>query len=115
MLKAAYVFLCFCPIAIKGFQWGTKEATPIYWGRVLGLRDECGRDLGVCHAKMLGFCNTHTKALYSGGSHTKALSPPPSSPTRGLAWTEWSHAWGIEMALRRALEKLNLKYPADSD
>jgi hypothetical protein len=43
------------------------------------------------------------------------LSPPPSSPTGGLAWMEWSHVWGTEMALRRALEKLNLKYPADSD
>jgi hypothetical protein len=28
---------------------------------------------------------------------------------------EWSHAWGKEMELQRALEKLNLKYPADSD
>jgi hypothetical protein len=39
------------------------------------------------------------------------LSPPASEP----AWTEWSHAWGGEMRLKRALEKLNLEYPRDSD
>jgi hypothetical protein len=27
---------------------------------------------------------------------------------------EWSHMWGREMVLQRALEKLNLEYPADS-
>jgi hypothetical protein len=33
----------------------------------------------------------------------------------GSGWTEWSHVWGGEMRLRRALEKLNLEYPPDSD
>jgi len=28
---------------------------------------------------------------------------------------DWSHAWGREAYLRRALEKLNLEYPYDSD
>jgi len=73
MLKAAHVFLCFHSVAIKGFQRGTKEASPIYWGRILGLGDKGGRDLWIHHAKMLGFCNTCTKALYSWGSHTKAF------------------------------------------
>jgi hypothetical protein len=73
MLKAAHIFLCFCSVAIKGFWWGAKEATSIYWGRILGLGNKCGRDLGVHHAKMLRFYNTRTKALYSGGSRTKAL------------------------------------------
>jgi hypothetical protein len=59
--------------AIEGFWQGAKEATPICWGWILGLGDKCGRDLGVHHAKMLGFCNTHTKVLYSRGSRTKAL------------------------------------------
>jgi hypothetical protein len=39
------------------------------------------------------------------------LSPPASVPS----WTEWSHAWGGEMRLKKALEKLNLEYPHDSD
>jgi hypothetical protein len=43
------------------------------------------------------------------------VSPPVPSPTGGPSWTEWSHAWGREMSLQRALEKLNLEYPADSD
>jgi hypothetical protein len=73
MLKAVHVFLCFCSVTIEGFRWGAKEASPIYWGWILGLGDECSRDLGVRHAKMLGFCNTHTKVLYSRGSHTKVL------------------------------------------
>jgi hypothetical protein len=33
----------------------------------------------------------------------------------GSSWTDWSHAWGIEMRLRKALEKLNLEYPCDSN
>jgi hypothetical protein len=45
----------------------------------------------------------------------REVSLPVPSPTGGLAWTEWSHVWGREMALQRALEKLNLEYPADSD
>jgi hypothetical protein len=43
------------------------------------------------------------------------LSPPVPSPTGSPQWTEWSHTWGREMMLRRALEKLNLEYLADSD
>jgi hypothetical protein len=41
---------------------------------------------------------------------TKVVLPlaPDSS------WTDWSHAWGMEMRLKKALEKLNLKYPHDS-
>jgi hypothetical protein len=35
--------------------------------------------------------------------------------TSGNSWTDWSYAWGGEMRLRRALEKLNLEYPRDSD
>jgi hypothetical protein len=54
MLKAAHVFLCFCPIAIKGFWWGAKKATSIDWSRVLGLGDKCGRDLGVHHTTVQG-------------------------------------------------------------
>jgi hypothetical protein len=73
MLKAAHIFLHFCPVTIKGFWWGAEKASPIYWGWILGLGDNCGRDLGVRHAKMLRFCNTRTKALYSWGSRTKAL------------------------------------------
>ena len=38
-----------------------------------------------------------------------------SPPALGSGWTEWSHAWGGEMRLRKALEKLNLEYPHDSD
>ena len=38
-----------------------------------------------------------------------------SPPALGSSWTEWSHAWGGEMSLKRALEKLNLEYPHDSD
>jgi hypothetical protein len=41
----------------------------------------------------------------------KRLSPPAS----GTSWTDWSHAWGGEMHLRKVLEKLNLEYPHDSD
>jgi len=33
----------------------------------------------------------------------------------GSSWTDWSHAWGGEMRLKRALEKLNLEYPHNSD
>jgi hypothetical protein len=33
----------------------------------------------------------------------------------GSNWMDWSHAWGGEMHLKRALEKLNLEYPHDSD
>ena len=33
----------------------------------------------------------------------------------GSSWTDWSHAWGREVYLKRALEKLNLEYPRDSD
>jgi hypothetical protein len=43
------------------------------------------------------------------------VSLPVPSPTGSPRWMEWSHAWGREMALRRALEKLNLEYPADSN
>ena len=38
-----------------------------------------------------------------------------SLPTPGSSWTDWSHVWGREAYLRRALEKLNLGYPRDSD
>jgi len=38
-----------------------------------------------------------------------------SPPAPGSSWTDWSHAWGGEMRLRKALEKLNLEYPCDSD
>ena len=37
------------------------------------------------------------------------------SPAGSPHWTEWSYVWRKEMELRRALEKLNLKYLADSD
>jgi hypothetical protein len=40
-----------------------------------------------------------------------ALSPLAS----GSSWMDWSHGWGGEMHLKRALEKLNLEYPHDSD
>jgi len=48
---------------------------------------------------------------YQGGGtcDTVFLSPPAS----GSSWTDWSHAWGGEMHLKRALEKLNLEYPHD--
>jgi len=39
------------------------------------------------------------------------MSPPVLSPTGGPNWMEWSHAWGREMALWRALKKLNLEMP----
>jgi hypothetical protein len=35
-------------------------------------------------------------------------------PTMGTSWADWSNTWGREMALRRALERLNLEYPANS-
>jgi hypothetical protein len=38
-----------------------------------------------------------------------------SLPAPGSSWTDWSHAWGREAYLKRALEKLNLEYPRDSD
>jgi hypothetical protein len=38
-----------------------------------------------------------------------------SLPAPGSSWTDWSHAWGGEMRLRKVLEKLNLEYPRDSD
>jgi len=41
----------------------------------------------------------------------REVSPPAS----GSSWMDWSHAWGREAYLKRALEKLNLKYPHDSD
>jgi hypothetical protein len=41
----------------------------------------------------------------------REVSPPAS----GSGWTEWSHVWGGEMHLRKALEKLNLEYLHDSD
>jgi hypothetical protein len=37
-----------------------------------------------------------------------------SPPVPDSSWTDWSYAWGGEMRLKRALEKLNLKYPQDS-
>jgi len=44
------------------------------------------------------------------------VSTPPLSPLApGRGWTEWSHAWGGEMCLKKVLEKLNLEYPRDSD
>jgi hypothetical protein len=33
----------------------------------------------------------------------------------GNSWMDWSHAWGREAHLKRALEKLNLEYPHDLD
>jgi hypothetical protein len=33
----------------------------------------------------------------------------------GNSWTDWSYTWGGEMHLKRAVEKLNLEYPYDSD
>jgi hypothetical protein len=33
----------------------------------------------------------------------------------GSNWMDWSHMWRREAYLRRALEKLNLEYPCDSD
>jgi hypothetical protein len=42
------------------------------------------------------------------------LSPLVPSPTGSISWKDWADAWGREMALRRALEKLNLEYPTDS-
>jgi hypothetical protein len=33
----------------------------------------------------------------------------------GSSWTDWSHVWGREVYLKRALEKPNLEYPCDSD
>jgi len=38
-----------------------------------------------------------------------------SPPAPGNSWTDWGHAWGGEMRLRKVLEKLNLEYPPDSD
>jgi hypothetical protein len=38
-----------------------------------------------------------------------------SPPAPGNSWTDWSHAWGGEMRLKKALEKLNLGCPHDSD
>jgi hypothetical protein len=38
-----------------------------------------------------------------------------SPPTPGSSWTDWSHTWRREAYLRRVLQKLNLKYPYDSD
>jgi hypothetical protein len=38
-----------------------------------------------------------------------------SLPALGSSWTDWSNVWGREAYLRRALEKLNLEYPCDSD
>jgi hypothetical protein len=38
-----------------------------------------------------------------------------SPPAPGSSWTNWSHVWGREAYLKRALEKLNLEYPRDSD
>jgi hypothetical protein len=38
-----------------------------------------------------------------------------SPPAPGNSWTDWGHAWGGEMRLRKALERLNLEYPPDSD
>jgi hypothetical protein len=38
-----------------------------------------------------------------------------SLPAPGNSWMDWSHAWGREAHLKRALEKLNLEYPHDSD
>jgi hypothetical protein len=31
------------------------------------------------------------------------------------SWADWSNTWGREMVLQRALERLNLKYPANSN
>jgi hypothetical protein len=33
----------------------------------------------------------------------------------GSSWMDWSHMWGGEMCLRKALVKLNLEYLHDSD
>ena len=41
--------------------------------------------------------------------------PSLSLPAPGSSWTDWSHVWGGEMRLKRALEKLNLEYPHNSD
>jgi hypothetical protein len=38
-----------------------------------------------------------------------------SPPAPGCNWMDWSHAWGGEMRLKKALEKLKLKYPHDSN
>jgi hypothetical protein len=48
-----------------------------------------------------------TEHLSSG----REVSPLASSS----GWTDWSYTWGGEMRLRRVLEKLNLKYPRDSN
>ena len=42
-------------------------------------------------------------------------APRMSPPASNRNWMEWSHAWGTELHLRKALEKLNLEYPHDSD
>jgi hypothetical protein len=47
---------------------------------------------------------------------TLAKHPPNvSPPAPGSSWTDWSHMWGREAYLNRALKKLNLEYPRDSD
>jgi len=59
-----------------------------------------------------------TKVTGSLRKQMKKLAKKPvkvSLPTSGNSWTDWSHTWGGEMRLRRALEKLNLEYPRDSD
>jgi hypothetical protein len=38
-----------------------------------------------------------------------------SLPAPGSSWMDWSHMWGREAYLKRALKKLNLEYPRDSD
>jgi len=38
-----------------------------------------------------------------------------SPPAPGSSWMDWSHVWGTEMHLKKALERLNLEYPCDSD
>jgi len=43
--------------------------------------------------------------------HSTSVSP--STPSG--SWMDWSHAWGGEMCLKKALEKLNLEYPHDSN
>jgi hypothetical protein len=38
-----------------------------------------------------------------------------SRPVPGTNWVNWGSTWGREIYLQKALERLNLEYPCDSD
>jgi hypothetical protein len=68
-----------------------------------------GRKISACTSKLnLQEGKEHIERAVVSNSPLLLLAP-------GNSWMDWSHTWGREAYINRALKKLNLEYPRDSD